>query len=241
MALHILHTNDFHGTLDDARQEVLSRLRPAADLYFDSGDCVKAGNLAIPLKPETVWSRLAALECTASVIGNRESQPLEGPFKKKIEGAAHPVLCANMRRKDGSRPLSESLVLEVGGFRVGVFGVMVPMVTERMASRVASQFLWDDPLLVALRWVEELRPQVDCLIALTHIGIRQDEKLAEQCPGIDLILGGHSHTVLDVPIWVGKTAICQTGSHGRYAGVCSWSPGGLEYRLEALSGEVLAR
>lgn len=240
MPLEILHTNDFHGTLDDSKQSVLARLRPTADLYFDSGDCVKAGNLAMPLKPEAVWTRLEALNCTASVIGNRESQPLEGPFKKKIEGAAHPLLCANLRRKDGTRPLLESLILEAAGFKVGVFGVMVPMVTERMATRAASQFLWDDPLSVAARWVEELRSQVDCLIALTHIGVRQDEKLAERCPGIDLILGGHSHTVLDAPIWVGKTAICQAGSHGKYVGVYSWSPERLEYRLESLSGEVLA-
>jgi 2',3'-cyclic-nucleotide 2'-phosphodiesterase (5'-nucleotidase family) len=75
--------------------------------------------------------------------------------------------------------------------------------------------------------VDELRARVDLLIALTHIGLSNDKKLAEACPEIDLILGGHSHTVLDAPLMIGKTAICQTGSHGRFFGRYVWSEGAL--------------
>src|SRR5438034_10894557 len=117
--LRILHTNDFHGTLDNSRQEKLSVLRLGADLYFDCGDCIKAGNLAIPLKPDPVWPRLAALRCTASVLGNRESHPLEGPFKAKIAGASHPLLCGNMvKRSDGQGVLPGTMLIEINGVRV---------------------------------------------------------------------------------------------------------------------------
>lgn len=233
--LRILHTNDFHGSLDDSRFGSLSRLRSRVDLYFDSGDAIKSGNLSVPIHRDPVWPRLANLNCTASVIGNRESHILETAFLSKLSGATHPILCGNLKRKDGSAPLPSSLSLEMAGLRIGVFGVMVPMVTERMVAKAASQFLWSDPILVARQVAEELRHQVDLLIALTHIGFAKDKELAAMVPSIDLILGGHSHTVLDEPAMVGRTAIGQTGSHGRNAAVMMWQAGRLsDYKLEPL-------
>jgi len=213
-----------HGTLSEQRFVWLQGLRRDTDLYFDSGDAIKTGNLGIPLKPEPVWPLLDQLSCTASLLGNRETHVLEAAFKAKIDGAKHPILCGNLRRKDGSRPLPGSLKLEVGGFRVGIIGVMVPMVTERMISKAASAYLWDPPIAVACELAESMRPSVDLLICLTHIGHKQDLALAEKCPILDIILGGHSHTVLESPVKVGNVAICQGGSHNRCAGVYNWSP-----------------
>jgi 2',3'-cyclic-nucleotide 2'-phosphodiesterase (5'-nucleotidase family) len=234
--LRILHTNDFHGALDSAREEKLRALRSQVDVYFDCGDAVKSGNLAIPLKPEPVWKRLANLECTASVPGNRESHVIAAAFAKKIEGHTHPILCANLRLKSGERPLPGHLLLEIGGLRIGVVGVMVPMVTSRMATQAASAYLWDQPIPAAISEAESIRAEVDCLIALTHIGLRQDRELAGSYPHFDLILGGHSHDVLVEPVVVGKTSICQTGSHGHFAGVSEWSPGSglVRHRLVSL-------
>jgi 2',3'-cyclic-nucleotide 2'-phosphodiesterase (5'-nucleotidase family) len=113
----------------------------------------------------------------------------------------------------------------------------VPMVTERMASRHASAYIWDPPIPVAATLAEALRPKVDCLIALTHIGHRQDLELASSCPLFDLILGGHSHTVLEEPVRVGDTFVCQGGSHGRFIGKYRWSgKGSLEGGLIGLDG-----
>lgn len=99
------------------------------------------------------------------------------------------------------------------------------MVTERMATKAASAFLWDSAVATAQLMVDRLRPTCDVLIALTHIGHREDLRLAANVPGIDLILGGHSHTVLETPERVGSTWICQGGSHGRFAGVYEWTVG----------------
>lgn len=213
-----------HGTLDQSRFERLRKLRESSDLYFDTGDAIKTGNLGVPIKPEAVWPLLDRLNCTASLLGNRETHVLEGAFNAKIAGAKHPILCANMHRKDGTYPLPRSLILESLGVRVGVLAVMVPMVTEKMATRAASAYLWDQPIPTAQSLAKEMRPQVDLLIAMTHIGHRLDLELAESCPELDVILGGHSHTVLPVPVKVGKTVICQGGSHNRFAGVYEWSP-----------------
>ncbi len=217
--MRILHTNDFHGKLDDAKQAKLAILREEADLYFDCGDCIKAGNLSIPLTADDVWQRLDQLNCTASVLGNRETHILQSAFQKKVEGALHPILVANLRLKNGDHPFASSLVLDVEGRKVGVLGVMVPMVTERMKTRAASAYLWDAPIPVAAALARELRSEVDFLIALTHIGLKFDRELAKEAPELDLIIGGHSHDCLYKPEMVGQVAICQAGSHGRYAGI----------------------
>jgi 2',3'-cyclic-nucleotide 2'-phosphodiesterase (5'-nucleotidase family) len=236
--LKILHTNDFHGALDETRQARLAELRKEVDLYFDCGDCIKVGNLAIPLKADPVWPKLAALHCTASVPGNRESHPIESTLKAKIRGASTPILCANLKRKStGKLIFPPSLLIEVNGLKVGVFGVMVAMVTERMATKAASQLLWDDPIKTALQQAEQLKAHVDVLIALTHIGYKKDIELAKQCSSIDIIFGGHSHTVLEKAEMIGNTAICQAGSHGRFAGLCHWRGSGqVLYSLSAIGG-----
>ncbi|HVL39819.1 MAG TPA: hypothetical protein VM328_10565 [Fimbriimonadaceae bacterium] len=233
MALTLLHTNDFHGALD---QQVADRLRDfkSDGLYLDSGDVIKAGNLGVPIRAEPAWGFLASAGCDASVLGNRETHVLESAFQAKIRGCRHPLLCANLRHKDGSRPLAGHLLLERGGMRVGIIAAMVPMVTEKMASRAASAYLWDPPLGVLKPMATEIRPHVELLIALTHIGFRQDQDLARLCPELDVILGGHSHTVLETPVQVGRTWICQGGSHGRYAGLYAWSDGELSGGLVPL-------
>lgn len=132
------------------------------------------------------------------------------------------MLVANLFRKDGDLVYPRSKIIKLADLDVGIFGVMVPMVTAKMKSRAMSAFLWTDPIEAALRAAEELKPQVDVLIALTHIGIRQDRLLAEKCDLIDIICGGHSHTVLQKPEKVGRAWISHTGSHGRFVGKYAW-------------------
>lgn len=227
--MRILHTNDFHGTLDPSRVERLRQLKAERvdTLYFDSGDAIRTGNLGVPLRPEVAWERLAEAGCDASVLGNRETHILPSAFRAKLEGHRHPVLCANLVAKDGKPPLPPWVILDCGGTRVGVFGVMVPMVTRRMKTQAASAYLWDDPVETAQESVAVLRDQVDVIVALTHIGHRKDQALAEAVPGIDIILGGHSHTELRGPERVGNTWIAQGGSHGHYVGVYEWEDGRL--------------
>lgn len=231
----LLHTNDLHGRLDDNREAALQTLRAGCDLYFDSGDAVKSGNLAIPLTQEDVWARFARLNITASVIGNRETHLVKPGFTAKLAGATHPILCANLRTQDGECPLPGELIVEAQGLKIGVFAVSVPMVTERMAARFASAYLWGPPIPAARECVERLKPDVDVVIGLTHIGHREDLSLAEKVAGIDILLTGHSHTILEKPVKIGETWICQGGSHGRYAGVYEWRDGDLSGDLVPLA------
>ncbi len=227
--IRILHTNDFHGRLNAERFEILRQIRPNHDLYFDTGDLIKTGNLGIPLKPDPAWQFLSQLECTASVSGNRESHVSTSALNAKLAGLHHPIICANLFNRDGERPFPGFMETVVRGVRVGILGVMVPMVTERMASRAVSQYLWSQPIPEAVKVSAELRTRNDLVIALTHIGFTQDKKLAESTTNIDLIFGGHSHTVLESPVKVADTWIAQGGSHGRFFG---------SYELDVEKGEL---
>ncbi len=232
--LRILHTNDFHGALSADRAAFIRELKGDNALYFDSGDVIKAGNLAIPMKEEVAWSRLVEAGCDASTLGNRESHVVEMAFERKLKGCHHPIVVANLvRQSDGAipAPLQPSLTLVRGSLRIGVVGVMVPMVTARMASRAASAYLWSSPVEAAREHGEALRPEVDVLILLSHIGYRNDVQLAGTMDCYDLILGGHSHTVLSAPERVGRTWIAQAGSHGRYVGEVLWEDDRVEGRL----------
>lgn len=226
MRLTILHTNDFHGTLDDRRAKAIRAAKEAESaLYFDSGDCIKAGNLAVPTGPDPAWERLAMAGCDASVPGNRETHPLAAAFRMKMEGARHSIVCANLHARDAADPFPPYVVLECQGQRIGVLGAMVPMELGTNITRHAWSHVWEHPVPAALRTARELRPQVDLVVALTHVGIAKDRELASGGADIDLILGGHSHTVLEVPERVGATWICQGGSHGKFMGRYVWESG----------------
>lgn len=223
MVLRILHTNDLHGHLTGEKCVALSEVRTTCDLYFDSGDAIKAGNLAIPLKQEEVWGRFDQLEMTAFCPGNRETHIMSAGVEAKMKGRQVTALCANWTDRSGSLVFQDSLTCEVKGIRVGVIGVMVPMVTTRMKTQALSAYLWSQPIEAAQKVCRSLRPTVDLLICLSHIGLTQDRRLAEACPELDLILGGHSHHVLDPPEMVSEVPILQAGSHARFFGVAEWS------------------
>jgi 2',3'-cyclic-nucleotide 2'-phosphodiesterase (5'-nucleotidase family) len=167
---------------------------------------------------------LGEVGCDAWVIGNHE-------FDRGFDNAAAfvlaspvPVLSANLRDPaEPERPALPgsvpSVVLDANGLRVGVFGLTTPQL-PRLASpaTMARMQVWP-PEVAARAQVEALEGQVDLVVALTHMGIDDDRLLAEAVPGIDLIVGGHSHTSLVPPERVGGTWIVQAGSYARQLGV----------------------
>lgn len=118
-------------------------------------------------------------------------------------------------------PCVSHIVREVPGFgRVVIFGVTVAMITRKMLVRKVSAYVFEDPIVVGTHLAAELRATYapDLLIALTHIGIAQDRLLAERAQTIDILIGGHSHVLLEKGEYVGRTLIVQAGSHGKYLG-----------------------
>jgi 5''-nucleotidase/2'',3''-cyclic phosphodiesterase and related esterases len=218
LRLHILHTNDFHNGLTDVGAERLKQavadLNGEPYLLLDAGDAIKAGNVGVNPFGEPILERMSDLGYHAMTMGNREFHVWQAALETKINRARFPILCANVRPRAAKRhlPVQSHAEFLVGGLKAVVFGVTVPMVTEKMAVKAVSDYVFDDPVETAKEMVAKLRWEADVLIALTHIGLREDQRLARTVSGIDLIVGGHSHITLAEPDVVEGTPIVQTGS-----------------------------
>jgi 2',3'-cyclic-nucleotide 2'-phosphodiesterase (5'-nucleotidase family) len=248
LLLTILHTNDFHSKLsaDQIRRlKVLRRGIGENGILLDAGDAVAAGNVTFRPAGEPILDAMSEIGYDAMTVGNREFHFSRAGFRAKLSRARFPVLCSNIRPHPSSNSISDfesstqPALNTVPGFatstipvipfihrvmpngcRIVVFGVTVPMITERMLSRKISAYVFDDPIAKAATLAPRLRElyNPDLLIALTHIGIGKDRELAAAVPMIDLIIGGHTHVTLEHGEHVGKTLIVQAGSHGRYYG-----------------------
>lgn len=221
-SITILHTNDFHNKLTPQQAERIRRLKQESEnpLLLDCGDAIWSGNIYFRPGGEPILELMNQAGYDAMAMGNREFHFLESGLRCKIGWARFPVLSANIRpTKPGvDLPTRPYVTFDVAGKRVVVFGLTVPMITERMLVKRVSSYVFDDPLETAAALVPELRPKADLLIALTHIGLAKDRELAASVSGVDLIVGGHTHAVLEQPEFVGGTAIVQAGWFAHYVG-----------------------
>lgn len=224
----IFHTNDFHNKLTPEKADKLRELKQSTpnSLLLDCGDAIWAGNIFFRPGGEPILKLMNHAGYDAMAMGNREFHFLATGLRTKIGWAEFPVLCANIRAvNNADLPVKNHITIEVNGLKLTIFGLTVPMITEKMLSRKVSSYIFDDPIETAAKIVPELRKECDLLIALNHIGLNRDRELAEKVPGIDLIVGGHTHAVLETPKPVGNTAIVQAGWFAHYVGKVEIEPG----------------
>jgi len=167
----------------------------------------------------------------AMAMGNREFHFLAPGLKSKVKLARFPILCTNLRSKTELSPSITACAIWRSPIRIVIFGLTVPMITKRMLASKLSPYWFDDPIETARNEVETMRDHADLLIALTHLGLKADVELAQSVPGIDIIVGGHTHAVLNEPMVVGSTTILQAGSWGRYLGRADVSGNSVKGRL----------
>jgi len=116
-------------------------------------------------------------------------------------------------------------VLEKGGFRIGIFGLMGKDAAE--VAPFASPVSFGDPIAAAQKMVKVLREtqSVDLVICLSHSGLSEnkkkseDEILAREVDGIDIIISGHTHTKVDDALQINNTIIVQSWEYGKRLGV----------------------
>jgi 2',3'-cyclic-nucleotide 2'-phosphodiesterase (5'-nucleotidase family) len=221
----ILHTNDFHNKLSSEQANFI-RMRKSVSgantLLFDAGDAISAGNVGVRLGGEPILERMGEIGYDAMTLGNREFHVSDSLLRHKIGSARFPVLCANIsyqKQQSTELPVIPYVNKTLdNGLKLCIIGVTVPMVTSRMAARAISSYLFGDPVECVCRLLPQIRKTVDVVIALTHIGIKEDQRLAEACPSLDLIIGGHSHVVQSPALLVGAVPIVQAGWFGHYLG-----------------------
>ena len=245
----ILHTNDLHNHITPVKLAKLKDMRSKLGdrgALLDAGDAGGSGNITFKRAGEPILEEMSLAGYDAMTVGNRDFHVNALGFKSKLFRACFPLLCANIRETKPTHPEVESpdasdqhfkeypigcderhpsvrsyVILKLsGGYKALVFGLTVPMVTERMWEKKLSDYLFEDPCKKTLQILPELKArfQPDLTIGLTHIGLQRDRILAQAVPGIDLIIGGHSHDTLPEGEVIGETLIAQAGSHGRFYG-----------------------
>jgi 2',3'-cyclic-nucleotide 2'-phosphodiesterase (5'-nucleotidase family) len=229
--LRLLHVNDFHGFAEPHRPlgslELkggaaylafqVKRLRAARpSLLVAAGDMIQGDNWANLFEGASVVELMNAMEFDAMVVGNHEFDFGQAVLQKRLSEFRFPVLGANVRGLPGLKPY---VIREVGGLKVGIMGVVTPDtgVTTHPKNVVGLSF--STPEAVVRDYLPQLRREADLVVVLSHLGYGEDRKLAQQVPGIDVIVGGHSHTRLDKPEKVNGTYIVQAYEHGKVLGV----------------------
>jgi 2',3'-cyclic-nucleotide 2'-phosphodiesterase (5'-nucleotidase family) len=102
---------------------------------------------------------------------------------------------------------------------VGLIGVVTEETPVATHPRNVSGLRFLPAFETVEKWLREMKARADIVIVLSHIGHTQDRLLAERVKGIDVIVGGHSHTRLMKPVQVGDTVIVQAWEHGKALGV----------------------
>ena len=242
--LTILHTNDTHSQIDPIadndplypglggiakRAAIINTIRAEEKnvLLLDSGDIYQGTPYFNFYGGSLEFKLMSELGYDAATMGNHDFDiGLEG-FLRNLPHAKFPFLCSNYDFKNTilegqTKPYK---IFEKQGLRIGVFGVGIRLkglVLEKLYGETKHL----DPVEIAADMAQELKVQKKChyVICLSHLGYTYeknmcDTKLAQQTKGIDLILGGHSHTILDKPVpyinLEGKEVlVAQTGKSG---------------------------
>jgi len=213
--LTILHTNDVHAhydplpTAEGGAEGGVARLKTAIDevrgilpnvLLLDAGDQFQGTLFFTVAGAEGAAEVMNALEYHAMCIGNHEFDAGPSELAKFIGLAQFPVLSANTDALSDADLAGLLLPYALAHFDldrtpVGVIGLTTEHAAISSSAGPNVRFL--DATTTAQRTVQELeRAGVHVIIALTHLGYARDLDLARRVSGIDVIVGGHSHTLL---------------------------------------------
>lgn len=245
------HTNDTHSRIEPIdpnssdkyagyagyvrRATLLEELRAANPnlLLFDCGDFSQGTPYYNFYKGELEIKLMNLMKYDAATIGNHEFDFGLENMARLFKMAEFPILCANY---DFTGTVVEGLVkpytiLYREGLKIGVFGVSPRMEGLVQASNcVGVGYL--DPIKKADEIAEFLKKEEKCdlVICLSHLGLKpsplnreSDQVLVRETSNIDVVLGGHSHTFMEVPEFIEnrdgiKVPISQMGKNGVFVG-----------------------
>lgn len=225
--IHIYHTNDLHSHFENwpqistylKKQRLANRGNGEEYFLFDIGDHVDRFH---PLTEATSGKAniklLNQLKYDAVTIGNNEGITLSHEDLDELyDEAAFPVIVSNLYAKDGNRPkwVKPYYILQTeSGLKLAVLGVTVfyEKFYELLGWKVTNPFESVQSVL------DEVRNQADIIILMSHLGISDDEWMAETFPDIDIILGGHTHHVLPNGKRINDCTLACAGKYGQWIG-----------------------
>ena len=247
--LTVLHTNDTHSCIEPInanladtmlagrggflRRVSLVRQERRKDpdlLLFDSGDFSQGSSYYTMFKGDVEVGLMNEMHYDAVTIGNHEFDFGLENMARLFRMANFPVVCANYDFGDTelAQIVKPYVVLERKGLKIGVFG-LAPQLEGLVSEKNYGPLRYLNPSEVAQKMVDELKGQQKCdlIICISHLGWKSsdfpDNQLIQETEGIDLVLGGHTHTYLPQLEWVNDrnrtpVAVDQNGKHAVFVG-----------------------
>lgn len=231
----ILHSNDMHGDFLAEVEEgsgqlrgglallsgYLNRVREKEEnvIYAIAGDMVQGSIIDSEYKGVSTIEIMNYLSPDVVTLGNHELD-YGIPHLLFLEKVANfPIVNANLYiKKYEKRLMDPYIIMTIGGFKILFIGI----ITERVMDKLAL-----DQLIGTFVSIEDASEEIgkicnayknddiDLTIALTHIGFESDIELAKMLKpewGVDMIIGGHSHTILEQPKKINNILIAQAGT-----------------------------
>ena len=253
-ALTILHTNDFHARFepiskydsgcsaeDNAEGKCFggsarlmtaiaeARTRAGNSILVDGGDQFQGTLYYTYYKGAVAAEMMNQMGYDAMTVGNHEFDDGPEVLRGFVDTVNFPVLMSNAdfsAEKLLSDVLLKSTVIERGGQQIGLIG-LTPEDTRDLASP-GPNISFSDPVAAVQGEVDRLTDMgVNKIIVLSHSGYGVDQRVAAGTTGVDVIVGGHSNTLLSntqeravgpYPTMVGETAIVQAYAYGKFLG-----------------------
>ena len=198
-----------------AQIERLRAQAPERTLLLDGGDAWQGTYISNENKGKAITKIMSLLRYDAQVVGNHDFDWGTENLRQRTMEASFPFLCANCAESNGAVPsyLKPYIVKDLGLVKVAVIGLILPDAASIIKASSIAGIHFTDAAKTARAYLPRMRGEADLIIALTHIGLDNDRRLATAVPELDVIVGGHSHTALRAAVTVGKTVIVQTGAY----------------------------
>ncbi len=254
-SLLILHTNDFHGHIsEEANYAGAARISALLKSYrnarkdvliVDAGDAVSGTPVSTLFKGTPIFEVMSQMGYDVGTLGNHEFDYGWQQINQFIAAANFPLLSANAFGPAG-QPLGDGpwRIIEINGIRIGIIGLITETTPYIIIPKGNEGLRFDPPLLVTQQLVDQLAGQTDIIVLLSHLGHEEDLDLARKVQGVDIIIGGHSHTLVNPPVKIdrkdGSTWVAQADAYGTHVGVIELMIDVDENRITAFDGRLIA-
>ena len=194
------------------------RAKDPETLFLHAGDFISPSVESIFLRGEQMVGAYNALGLTAATFGNHEFDFGDATLRLRMKESRFSWVSSNVYDQATGKPFGGAvpwIVRDVRGTKVGIFGLTLP--ETAIMSSPSQQVEFRDPFDAARLAVAELKQQgASVIVAVTHLEVAADEKLAREVPGINVILGGHEHEPIRRE--VNGVLILKAGSDARLLG-----------------------
>ncbi len=175
------------------------RARNPASITTFGGDLLSPSILSGLTQGRQMIELTDAIGIDVAVLGNHEFDFGPAVAEARVRAAHYPWLGTNVLGADGKPAVgaADFWLKEVGGYRIGFFGVLTPETAT--LSQPGPEISFAPPRAVAEASVRQLREMgADLVVGLTHLDLADDRALAADVDGIDILLGGHDHDPITV-------------------------------------------